>query len=371
MEDGASGFVLSALITLGMCEGRSCDRMRDMIKSDLDSSEVQFAIDLLMLAGELAFRVKTESAVRSMTKSDNSPVTLADMGIQAVAGALLEEYFPDAVLVAEENSAELRKPENDEALSQITAYLGSFFPRATQEKVCKWIDRGTGQPGDLFWTLDPIDGTKGFIRGGQYATALALIRNGKVEFSALGCPELELSGYPEFGKGVMLLAIKGKGCWAASFAGETHWVKLQVSSCGDITQARILDSFDPGHKNNEKNAFIRNTLGILPEPSAMDSQAKHAVLAAGGAEIFFRTLPKRDPDYREKIWDVAPGAFAIEEAGGCVTDLLGDPIDYSAGKVLARNPGFVATNGKFHAEVLKTVREAVSALSASKENKPE
>lgn len=337
-----------------------------MLKFDLNIPETQFAIDLLTLSNELAFRVKTETGVKPMTKPDHSPVTLADMGIQAVAGALLEQYFPEATLVAEENSEELRKPEHDGSISQITAYLGSFFPRATPEKVCGWIDRGTSQPGRVFWTLDPIDGTKGFIRGGQYATALALIRNGQVEFSALGCPELELAGHPEFGKGVMLIAMKGKGCWAAAFGDEARWVRLRVSPCQDITQARILDSFDPEHKNDEKNAVIKEVLGILPAPSAMDSQAKHAVLAAGGAEIFFRTLPRRDPLYREKIWDVAPGAFAIEEAGGRVTDLLGDPIDYGAGRVLERNPGFVATNGKFHAEVLKAIREAVSILSRPK-----
>lgn len=87
------------------------------------------------------------------------------------------------------------------------------------------------------------------------------------------------------------------------------------------------------------------------------------MLAAGCAEIFFRTLPRRTPNYREKIWDVAPGAFAIEEAGGRVTDLNGQPIDYSAGEVLKNNPGILATNGPFHSKVLKAIQKTVTDFS--------
>ena len=52
------------------------------------------------------------------------------------------------------------------------------------------IDHGNGEPADLFWTLDPIDGTKGFLRGDQYAVALALIKEGKPVLGVLGCPNL-------------------------------------------------------------------------------------------------------------------------------------------------------------------------------------
>ena len=63
--------------------------------------------------------------------------------------------------------------------------------RSIEEQVCRWIDHGGGsQYSERFWTLDPIDGTKGFLRGEQYAVALALIVDGRVAVAALACPNL-------------------------------------------------------------------------------------------------------------------------------------------------------------------------------------
>ncbi len=53
--------------------------------------------------------------------------------------------------------------------------FGRCAADATADSVCAWIDRGCGDPGGRFWVLDPIDGTKGFLRGDQYAVALALV----------------------------------------------------------------------------------------------------------------------------------------------------------------------------------------------------
>ncbi len=326
---------------------------------NLKSSEAQFALRLIQDGSKLARGIRAATSIRSRVKPDHSPVTLADMGIQALAGALLEQYLPDAVLVAEEDTDFLKTPEGAEDLGKTTAYVHSFFPQANSGKIRQWIDRGQGKPAGSFWTLDPIDGTKGFLRGGQYAIALALIQNGKVELAALGCPELELQGHKGLGKGVGIFAARGQGCWAVSLDGlkeSQSWVRLEVSKCREARQARMLDSFDPGHKNAEKNRLIYKALGILKDPVPIDSMAKHAVIASGDAEIFFRTLPRKEPDYREKIWDVAAGALAIEEAGGRVTDLEGRELDFGAGLTLARNPGLLATNGFLHEAVLEVFR---------------
>jgi len=332
------------------------------VKPDLNSSEARFSVELVSAAAKLASRVRDENSYAPHDKEDHTPVTIADMGIQALAGSMLTRYFPDGQLVAEENADELRKVSGASRLEAISRYVQRFTFDATPEKICDWIDRGRGFPQGTFWTLDPIDGTRGYLNGRQYATALALIREGQVTLAAIGCPELELPGYPMLGKGVMLFAEKGKGCWAASFDKE-NWVKLSVSQCSEIRNASILDSYDPDHKNNEKNDWIRNELGIEKKPIPLDSQAKHVVLVAGCAEIFFRTLPQRNPGYREKIWDVAPGAFVIEEAGGRVTDLNGQPIDYGTGEVLKNNIGILATNGLLHSEVLRATQKTVAGLS--------
>ncbi|MDD5226553.1 MAG: 3'(2'),5'-bisphosphate nucleotidase [Candidatus Omnitrophica bacterium] len=331
------------------------------MENDLKSAESQFALELIQFGAELASRIRLEASVKSILKPDHSPVTLADMGIQAIAGALLEQYLPEAVLVAEEDADYLRTSEGAEDLEKVTGYVHSFFPHARPDRVCRWIERGRGKPAGSFWTLDPIDGTKGFLRGGQYVTALAFIKDGQVEMSAIGCPELELQGHKTLGKGVGIFAIRGQGCRAFSLddiEDPKRWVRLQVSPCREITEACILDSFDPEHKNVEKDRRIRGVLGIKQEPIVMDSMAKQVVLASGGAEIFFRTLPRKEPGHREKIWDIAAGALAIEEAGGRVTDLEGRELDFGAGLTLARNPGLVATNGFLHETVLDALREA-------------
>ncbi len=328
---------------------------------DFKGPEVQFALELIRSGSELARCVRAGTSVRSILKPDHSPVTLADMGIQSLAGALLERYLPEAVLVAEEDADYLQTPEGAEDLQKITRHVRSFFPQATPGDICRWIQRGQGRPAGSFWTLDPIDGTKGFLRGGQYVTALAFIQNGKVELAAIGCPELELCGHKALGKGVGIFAARGEGCRAFSLEAmedSKRWVRLQVSACHEITKARVLDSFDPEHRNAEKDKRIRETLGIRPAPIVLDSMAKQVVLASGGAEIFFRTLPRKEPGHREKIWDVAAGALAIEEAGGRVTDLEGGALDFSAGLTLAKNPGLVATNGLLHEAVLEALQQA-------------
>jgi len=331
-------------------------------KIDLESSQVQFALEVIQFAAELAVQVRAESSIKSIAKPDHSPVTIADMGIQAVAGGLLEQYLPEAVLVGEEDAEYLRSAEGAEDLEKITSYVHSFLPHARPERVCQWIDRGKSKPAGTFWTIDPIDGTKGFLRGGQYATALARIENGEVTFAAMGCPELELEQHKVLGKGIGLLAAKGKGCWGFSLddiEDAKKWVRFEVSKCADLTQARLLDSFETGHQSGEKEKFLREHLGIVRPLIMMDSLAKQMVLASGSAEIFFRTLPRKEPGRREKIWDVAAGALAVQEAGGRVTDLEGMELDFGAGLTLARNPGLVATNGIFHEAVLAALQEVM------------
>jgi len=328
---------------------------------DFKKPEVLFALELIRGGAELARGIRSGTSVRSILKPDHSPVTLADMGIQALAGALLEQYLPEAVLVAEEDADHLQTPEGAEDLKKITDHVHAFFPKATPGDICRWIQRGQGRPGGSFWTLDPIDGTKGFLRGGQYVTAMAFIQNGKVELAAIGCPELELGGHKALGQGVGIFAARGQGCWAFSLGASEdfkQWVRLAVSPCREIHKARVLDSFDPEHKNAEKDRRIREGLGIHQETIVLDSMAKHVVLASGDAEIFFRTLPRKEPGHREKIWDVAAGALVIEEAGGRVTDLEGRELDFSAGLTMARNPGLVATNGLLHEAVLEALKKA-------------
>ena len=103
-----------------------------------------------------------------------------------------------------------------------------------------------------------------------------------------------------------------------------------------------------------QSARIAADLGITQEPFRIDSQCKYAALARGDASIYLR-MPTRK-DYREKIWDHAAGKLVVEEAGGRVTDVDGNPLDFTHGRTLDANKGVVATCGPIHDRVIEVVR---------------
>jgi len=156
-----------------------------------NTREVKVAIQAAILASDLCRKVRKE-LVREMSlvKSDRSPVTIADYGSQAIVCKLIKEAFPHDRVIAEEDSKELRKPARVAVLGKVTRYVNEVIPGASSSEICDWIDTPSQQLSERFWALDPIDGTKGFLRGDQYAIALALIEQGEVRLGLLACPNL-------------------------------------------------------------------------------------------------------------------------------------------------------------------------------------
>jgi 3'(2'), 5'-bisphosphate nucleotidase len=240
----------------------------------------------------------------------------------------------------------------------ITHFVQSEIPGATPSQVCDWIDRGTASQGERFWTLDPIDGTKGYLRGGNYAAALALVENGVVQLGVLACPQLPLDCSPrDDGEGMLAIARRGEGAWRGSLDdGANGFEQMHASSCADPTQVRLLRSYESAHTNTSQVDGLAAALGTAAEPVRMDSQAKYAVLSAGYGEVLVRFLSPSKPDYKEKIWDQAAGTIVLEEAGGRITDLYGNALDFKHGRALEKNRGVLATNGLLHEQVLDALK---------------
>ncbi len=327
--------------------------------SPIECSKVRFAIAAVREAALLARKVQREMVVDALAKGDKSPVTVADFASQALIGKRLLESFPDVGFVGEESSDALRTEDGAQTLEQITHFVRQVEPDATPEQICEWIDRGAGDATDEFWTLDPVDGTKGFLRGDQYAVALAFIRNGKVHVGALGCPELaDASQVDKGGGGSLLVARRGNGSWVGSLTDdESDWQRLSVSERTVAEEARLLCSVEKAHTDTGGIGALVKTLGITADPVPMDSQAKYAVLAAGVGDVNLRLISPKRPDYREMIWDQAAGSIVVEEAGGRVSDLDGKPLDFSHGRTLATNRGVLATNARLHESMLAGLRE--------------
>jgi 3'(2'), 5'-bisphosphate nucleotidase len=226
----------------------------------------------------------------------------------------------------------------------------------TEDQVLAAIDRGMAQAPTSgkgrFWTLDPIDGTKGFLRKEQYAVALALIEDGQPVLGVLGCPNLPVDGKI----GVMMVARQGKGASQMPLDIEelTEAHPISVSNVLRSEDARICESVESGHSDQGASRQIADSLGITSESLRMDSQCKYAAVARGDASIYLR-LPTRS-DYREKIWDHAAGMICVQAAGGTVTDAFGVPLDFRQGRKLEANRGIIASNGRFHAAIVQAVQ---------------
>ncbi len=323
---------------------------------DLSNPEYQFAVNAVRQAALLVQHVQTELVTPALTKDDRSPVTVADFAAQAVVGRLLSKSFPDDALVAEEDSTTLREKDGGEALSLVTQFAARIEAGVDAGRVCGWIDYHRVDSAQRFWTLDPIDGTKGFLRGDQYATALALVVDGQVQVGVLGCPNLEDGYRPDFdGLGSLVIAVRGQGTWVSSLAASERFERLRVSERSDPEDARILSSFEAGHTNMSKIEEFARALGVHAPLVRMDSQAKYALLASGKGDILLRFLSPAQPDYKEKIWDQAAGSLVLEEAGGRITDLAGRPLDFTTGRKLRNNRGVLASNGHYHPLALRAL----------------
>ena len=322
-----------------------------------DTPEFAFAVETVRQAALLIRQIQAEMVTPALTKGDRSPVTVADYACQALVAARLAEAFPGDPLVAEEDAVTLRSPQNQATLQQVSGFVARSLPQATPELVCTWIDRGGASPAARYWTLDPIDGTKGFLRGDQYAVALALVVDGQVQVGVLGCPKLSDGYRPDLsGPGSLVAATRGRGSWTTPLATPGELMRLSVSTRDDPQQARILRSFESGHTNVDQIDLFAQALGVAAPPVKMDSQAKYAVQAAGQGELYLRLLSPDQPSYWEKIWDQAAGSLILEEAGGQITDLHGRPLDFTAGRSLASNRGILASNRRLHAAALEALQ---------------
>lgn len=321
-------------------------------------SERHVAIESVLKACRLCETVRSHFlSDEAIGKEDGSPVTVADFGAQAVVSRHLAASFPNVPLVGEEDCGLLRRDDNARLRELVVDQVKRITPDQSDVEILESIDRGCGKggPKGRFWTLDPIDGTKGFLRGGQHAVALALVEEGQVILGVLGCPNLPLDLYePQGRRGCLFVAAKGEGATMRGLndAGER---RIEVTKIAHPSEARFCESFESSHSSHEHAARIAQILGLNKSPLRMDSQCKYGMVARGDAAIYLR-LPTRQ-SYLETVWDHAAGSIIVQEAGGKVTDMAGKPLDFSLGRRLSNNRGIVVTNGALHDLVLKAVQQ--------------
>jgi HAL2 family 3'(2'),5'-bisphosphate nucleotidase len=326
--------------------------------------EAQFAVNFLREASVLARMIQDGMVDPALEKSDRSPVTVADIAVQALLGYHLSERIPGAALIAEESSSMLTGEAGMRIAAAAAGFISSIVPEFRGQSFRTLLDYGTGCEKPGYWVLDPIDGTKGFLRKNQYAVALSYLNKGNVKLGALACPRLAPESPARFSSaatGSIYIAVKGQGAfWTGD--QEKDWRRLHVSETKNPSRAVIMRSFEPGHTDGSNIDRITEKLGTEAEPLRVDSQVKYALLALGKGDVYLRIPSPATPDYVEKIWDHAAGKLIVEEAGGKVSDISGNPLDFSRGRFLDQNKGVIGTNGPLHTPVLKALNEVCGDL---------
>ncbi|USW47298.1 Putative inositol monophosphatase [Septoria linicola] len=349
------------------------------------SRELNIALLAVQRASLLTKAVFHQNAKGTLNKSDASPVTIGDFGAQALIISALQHNFPDDEIVAEEEAKDLRENETvrrtvwelvqNTSLSDAAAEKELGGPVSSPEAMLDIIDKGDSKGGNKgrIWAIDPIDGTKGFLRGGQYAVCLGLMVDGDVKVGVLGCPNLPVSdseplkenigadASDEEGKGVLFSAILSQGA-ASRPLGDGALAsasKIQMKPISNIADATFCESVEAGHSNQSDSVQIANKLGITKPSVRMDSQAKYGSIARGAGDLYLRLPVKKD--YVEKIWDHAAGDLIVREAGGQVTDVEGNRLDFSHGRTLLQNKGVVAAPKDVHKHVIEAVQSVLGS----------
>ncbi len=312
--------------------------------------ECEVAVEAVREAARLCVDVR-KSLVGAMEKEDRSPVTVADFGSQALVCRRLKAVFPEDPIVGEEDASVLRGGEQSAMRKTVCEFVRAYA-QADENTICDWIDAGNGDVAARFWTLDPIDGTKGFLRGDQYAVALALVDCGEVKVAALACPALPVDMDEADGDcGVLFVAVRGEGTQMMPLAG------------GDVADVRIDDpawrfaeSVESSHGDQDAHKAVARAVGIESPSLRMDSQVKYGAVARGDAALYLRLPSPEYPDYRENIWDHAAGALIVEEAGGQVSDMFGRPLDFVSAAQMEDNRGVVVSAREIHAQVIDALR---------------
>jgi histidinol-phosphatase len=243
--------------------------------------ELSFAHELADEAATIALD-HVHGGFEVMTKADLSPVTEADLAIEAMVRARIAEAFPSDAIVGEEE--------------------------------------GGRASGGRTWIVDPIDATKNFAIGIQiWGTLLALQVDGDLKVAVVSAPALDERYW----------AVRGEGAMMNGRA-------IHVSSVDRLADAHVLYSRIETWLDEPRNEAVLALLADASRTRAFGDFWGHVLVARGAAEVMV------EPDLH--LWDYAAPQLVMEEAGGRVTTMQGDPT-FDGGSVLA-------TNGVLHEQVL-------------------
>jgi histidinol phosphatase-like enzyme (inositol monophosphatase family) len=234
----------------------------------------EFAAELAWQAGKLTLRY-FQTDFTTEYKEDRSPVTIADREAERLMRELIEARYPDHSILGEEE--------------------------------------GETRPGATFrWIIDPIDGTKTFVRGvPMYAVLVGLEREGETVAGAINIPAL----------GELLHAARGEGC---SWNGR----RARVSNVASLGDALLLATDAESMARHGRAAAYRRMVAATRLQRSWGDAYGYVLLATGRAEVMLDPIVS--------VWDCAALLPVVTEAGGSFTDWSGAQTIH-AGEAIATN----------------------------------
>ena len=239
-------------------------------------------------AGEAILEIYNDESKFEIThKADESPLTQADQKANEIICRRLKDFIPEIPIISEEN---------------------------------KQIPFSERKDFTYVWLVDPLDGTKEFIkRNGEFTVNIALIRKGRVVFGVVYVPVSK----------EMYWATMGQGAFYAK--GSDEPVRLQASKY-NMNQKGLSVVCSRSHLNEDTAAFIDKL--NEPEKVSKGSSLKFLILAQGSAHIYPRLAPTME-------WDTGAAQIILEESGGKVINVeTNKPLEYNKENLL--NPFFIA-----------------------------
>ena len=263
------------------------------------SPEVSLAIQAALEAGKTVMNVYNQE-FSSTLKKDNEPLTEADVkSNQIIQKIISDSGYP---ILSEES-------EDDKK-------------RLNSKKI---------------WLVDPLDGTSDFIqKTGEFTIMISLVED--------HIPILGVIYWPI--QSTLYFAQKGKGAFKLE---NGKWSSLSVSNVSDLKNCRAVGSRN--HISNiEQNLIKRLNLSKF---TSKGSSLKVTEISSGNFELYFTTTNKI------KQWDTCASYCLITEAGGKMTDMLGNDLKYNTEKVNHEN-GILVSNGLIHDQIIKIYHESMN-----------
>ena len=285
--------------------------------------DLEAAVSAALAGGEIVRDFYEKATATTYEKGDGSPVTDADLAADQVIRQTLNSHFPDDAILTEEGL------DDDRRLTT---------PRC--------------------WIVDPVDGTEQFIqRTGEFDVLVALVENGR-PVAAAGFQPTAVH---------LVTAIAGGGAWTRQGAGELERVWFEPA--GD--RPRLATSKWFGAPENQAIVqAVADKLGVATERPTVTGFSPRMFLAPRALDVMIGVRPGEDQTMASE-WDFAVADLVFHEAGGIVTDLVGEPFRYN--KPVPRNLGglVAAVDPNSHARVLAALQDERAARDPRSETETE